>query len=464
MRNASRAESDTMGTVEVPANALWGAQTQRSLANFSIGEEKMPIEIIFAITKIKQAAAIANYKLGVLNEDKKDLIVNSCALILKGIHNDQFPLKVWQTGSGTQTNMNVNEVISNLAAISKGEELGSHKLLHPNDDVNKSQSTNDVFPAAIQIATFEAIHSNLLPEIKLLIDSFSIKSQQWEEIIKIGRTHLQDAVPLTLGQEVSAWRDQLLASYKRLEFSLKEICELPLGGTAVGTGLNCPENFDHEITKEISLITGYEFIAAENKFALMASHDGLINVMSQLKLLSVTLLKIFNDIRLLASGPRSGLGELILPANEPGSSIMPGKINPTQCEAIAMVCTQIIGLDSAVSIAGSGGHLQMNVYKPLIGLNLINSIKLLYESCFNCRTLMVEGIKPNFKRINSFLKESLMLVTALSPIIGYKKASEIANHAYKNDITLRESAVALKYISQNKFDELVKPSSMLKAF
>ncbi len=456
-----RIEHDSLGVVEVPSKALWGSQTQRSLLNFCISEDRIPIELIYALAKIKKAAATVNNRLKVLDKKKRDLIINAANEISQGLHNDQFPLKVWQTGSGTQTNMNVNEVISNIASKISGEPLGSYKPLHPNDHVNRSQSTNDTFPAAIHIAAVEGITKKLLPELAILIEIFSQKSNDWKEIVKIGRTHLQDAVPITLGQEASAWQEQVSTAYKRIEESLKELYPLPLGGTAIGTGLNSPTNFDVEIVAEISELTRLPFKVADNKFAIMASHDGLVNTMSQLKLLAVSLLKIVNDLRLLSSGPRAGLGELKLPENEPGSSIMPGKVNPTQCEAMAMVCTQIMGLDLAVAMAGSGGHLQMNAYKPLIGFNLLHSIELLHDASRSCRTSMLEGIKPNQEKIQEYLDQSLMLVTALTPSIGYKKASEIAQLANKQKISLRQAALELGYISEVDFDRIINPNSML---
>ncbi len=455
-----RLEQDSMGTINVPANALWGAQTQRSLQNFSIGKDLIPIELIYALAKIKQAAATVNNRLGVLDKEKYELIFNAALEITNGLHDDQFPLKVWQTGSGTHTNMNLNEVISNLASKASNNPLGSHKPIHPNDHVNRSQSTNDTFPAAIHIATVEGITNRLIPELKELVKAFAQKSHDWKEIIKIGRTHLQDAVPITLGQEASAWRDQISTALERINTAQEELCYLPLGGTAVGTGINAPLHFDKEIAAELSVITGLPFTSAPNKFAIMASHDGLVNVMSQLKLLAVTLLKVVNDLRLLSCGPRAGLAELELPENEPGSSIMPGKVNPTQCEAMAMVCTQVMGLDVAVTMAGSGGHLQMNAYKPLIGLNVLHSIELLHDACLNFRTILVEGIKPNKKNIQRFLEQSLMLVTALTPEIGYKKASEIAQHAHSKNISLRQAALDLHYINEADFDRIVDPKSM----
>ena len=460
MADLVRIEHDSMGAVEVPAAVLWGAQTQRSLKNFPISGDRVPAELVHALARIKQAAANANFRLGVLDQKKRDLIVAAASAIASGLHDDQFPLRVWQTGSGTHTNMNVNEVISNLAAKASGEKLGSHQPLHPNDHVNRSQSTNDAFPAAIHIAATLEITEGLLPELQQLIEAFNAKTKSWERIIKIGRTHLQDAVPLTLGQEASAWRDQIAAAYQRIESSLKELYPLPLGGTAIGTGLNAPPGFDTEAALELAQLTKHPFKTATNKFAVMASHDGLVNAMAQLRLLAVALLKIANDLRLLSCGPRAGLAELHLPANEPGSSIMPGKVNPSQCEAMAMVCTQVMGLDSAVAMAGAGGHLQMNVYKPLIGFNLLHSIELLKDACNSFRVAMVEGIEPNRPRIQNDLEQSLMLVTALSPEIGYDKSSAIAHHAHQQGLSLRQAALDLGYISGEDFDRIVDPASM----
>ncbi len=457
-----RLEKDSLGTIDVPKDALWGAQTQRSILNFAIGDELIPLEIIHAIAQIKASAAQVNNHLGLINSEITDCITKASSEIIDGKHNDQFPLKVWQTGSGTQTNMNVNEVISNIASKRLNNPLGGHDPLHPNDHVNLSQSTNDVFPAAIQIATIITLKEKLIPELEKLIDLFNQKSKEWKDIIKIGRTHLQDAVPLTLGQEVSAWGAQLEAALKRIEMNLKELYPLPLGGTAIGTGLNTPKNFDNLIANDIAKKTSLPFETATNKFAIMASHDGLVNTMSQLKLLAVTLLKIVNDLRLLSCGPRAGFSELQLPANEPGSSIMPGKINPTQCEAMAMVCTQIIGMDTSVSIAGSGGHLQMNVYKPLIGYNILKSIHLIQNASKSCRENMIKGIQPNKPKIKQYLENSLMLVTALAPSIGYEKASKIAQLAHDNNLSLREASNQLNYINQEEFDNLVDPKSMVE--
>jgi len=457
-----RLEKDSLGAIDVPKDALWGAQTQRSILNFAIGNEVVPLEIIHAIAQIKASAAQVNNHLGLINTETTQFITEASLEIIEGKYNDQFPVKVWQTGSGTQTNMNVNEVICNIASRRCNKPLGSHNPIHPNDHVNCSQSTNDVFPAAIQIATIVTLKDKLIPELTALIDVLNQKSKEWKDIIKIGRTHLQDAVPLTLGQEVSAWASQLETAIGRLEINLKELYPLPLGGTAIGTGLNTPKNFDNLIALDIAKKTNLPFETAANKFAIMASHDGLVNIMSQLKLLAVTFLKIVNDLRLLSCGPRAGLSELQLPANEPGSSIMPGKINPTQCEAMAMVCTQIIGMDTSVSIAGSGGHLQMNVYKPLIGYNILKSINLIQNACKSCREHMIEGIQPNEEKIKQYLDNSLMLVTALAPSIGYEKASEIAQLAHKKNLSLRQASIQLNYIDQEEFDNLTNPKSMIE--
>lgn len=463
MAAATRIENDSMGSIEVPADALWGAQTQRSLQNFAIAADRIPVELIHALATIKQAAALTNVRLGVLDQRRCDRIVEAAAAIAAGQHDEHFPLKVWQTGSGTQTNMNVNEVISNLVARAEGQPLGGNQPVHPNDHVNRSQSTNDAFPAAIHVAAAEAISRRLLPELAQLTSAFAQKAESWSSIVKIGRTHLQDAVPLTLGQEASAWRDQVATAAQRIDTSLAEVLPLPLGGTAVGTGLNAPEGFSVQAAQELAGITGLPFSSATNKFAVMAGHDGLVNAMGQLRLLAVSLLKIANDIRLLACGPRAGLGELSLPANEPGSSIMPGKVNPTQCEAMAMVCTQVMGLDAAVAMAGSGGHLQMNVYKPLIGFNLLQAITLLTDACRCFRVSMVEGMEPCRERIHELVDSSLMLVTALTPAIGYEKASAIAKHAHVQGTSLRSAALELGHVSAEDFDRIVVPAAMAVA-
>ena len=456
-----RLEKDSIGTVKVPSDVLWGAQTQRSIQNFTAGKELVPIKLIYSITLIKKASAIANFNLGYLQEKKKDLILKSCSDILKGLYDSQFPLKIWQTGSGTQTNMNVNEVISNIAALRIKSSLGTNYPLHPNDDVNKSQSTNDTFPAAIQISVLQEIHKDLIPSLDKLIKTFDKKTQEWDKIIKIGRTHFQDAVPISLGQEVSAWSKQLADAKKSILSSIKGILVLPIGGTAVGTGINCPPNFSNEVVNLIAHETNLAFEKAENNFSLMASHDRLANVMSEIKNLSCALFKISNDIKILSSGPRSGIDELIIPKNEPGSSIMPGKVNPTQCEALSMICSQIMGFEYSVSIANCSGTLQMNEYKPLIAFNILNSIELLSESIKSFTTKLVEGMKPNYQKINLHLENSLMLVTALVPEIGYEKSAAIVNLAYKQSITLKEANKELGYIDEEKFSEIISPNKMI---
>ena len=460
MTRSFRIEHDSLGPVEVKDEALWGAQTERSLRNFAISNERIPVELIHALALIKQGCAAVNARHGVLNQEIADKIISAANAIVKGEHDDQFPLKVWQTGSGTQTNMNVNEVISNLVSHREGTPLGSHQPVHPNDHVNRSQSTNDVFPAAIHIAATQQFTDSLLPAVQALIEALDIKAEVWFPIVKIGRTHLQDAVPLRLGDEVSAWRDQLKLCHSWIEDSLTPLAALPLGGTAVGTGLNAPKGFSTDVAKELCSATGLTFRPADNLFAVMAGHDSLVHAMGQLRGLAVAMLRISNDIRLLGCGPRAGLGELQLPANEPGSSIMPGKINPTQCEAMAMVCTQVIGLDAAVAAAGAGGHLQMNVFKPLIGFNLLQSIRLLSDAINSFRQNLVEGLEPNRQQIQAFVDRSLMLVTALTPRIGYEKASAIAQHAHEQGLTLKDAALALGHISASDFDQLVDPIKM----
>ena len=460
MTRSFRIEHDSLGPVEVSDDALWGAQTERSLRNFAISNERIPVELIHALALIKQGCAAVNARHGVLNQELADKIISAANAIAKGQHDDQFPLKVWQTGSGTQTNMNVNEVISNLVSRREGNPLGSHQPVHPNDHVNRSQSTNDVFPAAIHIAATQQLTDSLLPAVQALIDALNIKAEAWFPIVKIGRTHLQDAVPLRLGDEVSAWRDQLKLCHSWIEDSLTPLAALPLGGTAVGTGLNAPKGFSTDVAKELCSATGLTFRPADNLFAVMSGHDSLVHAMGQLRGLAVAMLRISNDIRLLGCGPRAGLGELQLPANEPGSSIMPGKINPTQCEAMAMVCTQVIGLDAAVAAAGAGGHLQMNVFKPLIGFNLLQSIRLLSDAINSFRQNLVEGLEPNRQQIQAFVDRSLMLVTALTPHIGYEKASAIAQHAHEQGLTLKNAALDLGHISASDFDQLVDPIKM----
>jgi len=457
-----RIEKDTLGEVKVPQNSLWGAQTERSRNNFKIGDpSSMPIEIIHAYSILKKSAAQTNYNLGALSKEKCELIVSVCDEILDNKHNDQFPLVIWQTGSGTQTNMNVNEVISNRAHIIEGKELGkSDKTLSPNDDVNLSQSSNDTFPTAINIAAMKIIIENTMPNIKNLRDSLDKKSKEFKDIVKIGRTHLMDATPITLGQEFSGYVSQIDHGIKSLQNSLDHLSELPLGGTAVGTGLNTPKGYSKKVIEHISKNSGISFKESPNKFEGIASHDCIVEVHSALKTLAASIYKISNDIRLMGSGPRSGIGELILPANEPGSSIMPGKVNPTQCEAISMVCTQIFGNDVAVSFAGANGHFELNVFKPLFAYNIIESSKILGDASLSFAVNCINGLKPNNKRIKKFLDDSLMLVTALNSKIGYYKAADIANKAYKEDITLKEAALTLNYLSEKEFDEYVNPNRM----
>ena len=461
MKNDFRLEKDSIGTIEVPKDALWGAQTQRSIENFALGNELIPLELIYALTLIKKAAAIANNHLGYLDHRKKDLITRSCADILAGLHDSEFPLKIWQTGSGTQTNMNVNEVISNISATIVNSELGQYKILHPNDDVNKSQSTNDTFPAAIHISVVIEITKKLLPSIEKLNISFDKKTKEWNNVIKIGRTHFQDAVPITLGQEISAWSKQIKDAKNSILSGVSDLYSLQIGGTAVGTGINSPENFSEEVIKIIKNETGLPFNKSENYFSLMASHDRLANIMSKLKILACSLFKISNDIKILSSGPRAGIYELIIPKNEPGSSIMPGKVNPTQCESLSMICSQIMGFEYAVSIANCSGTLQMNEYKPLIAFNILTSIKLLSDAMDNFRIKLIEGITPNFKSIESNLNNSLMLITALVPEIGYEKAAEIANLAFNESLNLKEATLKLGYLDEKKYNEFMDIEEMI---
>ena len=457
-----RIEKDTLGEVKVPQKSLWGAQTERSRNNFKIGNpSSMPIEIIHAYSILKKSAAQTNYNLGALSKEKCELIVSVCDEILDNKHNDQFPLVIWQTGSGTQTNMNVNEVISNRAHIIEGKELGkSDKTLSPNDDVNLSQSSNDTFPTAINIAAMKVITENTIPNIKNLRDSLDRKSKEFKDIVKIGRTHLMDATPITLGQEFSGYVSQIDHGIKSLQNSLDHLSELPIGGTAVGTGLNIPKGYSKKVVEHISKNSDLSFKESPNKFEGIASHDCIVEVHGALKTLAASIYKISNDIRLMGSGPRSGIGELILPANEPGSSIMPGKVNPTQCEAISMVCAQIFGNDVAVSFAGANGHFELNVFKPLFAHSIIESSKILGDASLSFAVNCINGLKPNNKRIKKFLDDSLMLVTALNSKIGYYKAADIANKAYKEDITLKEAALALNYLSEKEFDEYVNPNRM----
>ena len=457
-----RIEKDTLGEVKVPKDSLWGAQTERSKKNFKIGNpSSMPIEIIHAYAILKKSAAAANHELGVLSKEKSELIQAVCDEIIANKHNEQFPLVIWQTGSGTQTNMNVNEVISNRAHIIEGKKLGeSEKTLSPNDDVNLSQSSNDSFPTAINIAAMKIITDNTLVNLKILRDSLNKKSKEFNKIVKIGRTHLMDATPITLGQEFSGYVAQIDNGIKSINNAMDHLSELPIGGTAVGTELNTPKGYSKKVVENISKNSGLKFKESPNKFEGIASHDCIVEMHGAIKTAATSIYKISNDIRLMGSGPRSGLGELILPANEPGSSIMPGKVNPTQCEAISMVCAQIIGNDMAVSFAGANGHFELNVFKPLFAYNIIESSKILGDACLSFSKNCIEGLKPNKKKIERFLKDSLMLVTALNSKIGYYKAAEIANKAYKEDITLKEACIQLNYLSEKEFDKYVNPERM----
>mgnify|MGYP001476412865 FL=1 len=458
-----RTESDTLGKVKIPAESLWGPQTQRSIDNFKIGEEgSMPIEIIYAYAILKRACSKSNYKLGVLEKHKMELISKACQEIIDGKHDKQFPLVIWQTGSGTQTNMNVNEVISNIAQIINGKDLVlSDKILNANDDVNKSQSSNDTFPTAMHIATYILIVEKTVPALEDFYKTLKIKEKEFKDDVKIGRTHLMDATPLTLGQEFSGYASQIEHGLKALNNSMGHLSELAIGGTAVGTGLNSPSNFDVLTVNNISDDCNIKFKVADNKFEALASHDAIIETHSALKQLAVSIYKIANDIRLLGSGPRAGLSELILPANEPGSSIMPGKINPTQCEAICMVCSQVIGNDYTISFAGSQGHLELNVYKPLMAAKIIESLKLLADAVSSFNNNCLKELKANKKKINEHLNNSLMLVTALNNKIGYYKAAEIANNAFKNGTTLKEEAIKSKYISEEDFKKWINPKKMI---
>jgi fumarate hydratase class II len=455
-----RLESDSIGKIWVPENRYWGAQTQRSIIYFSIGKEKIPKEMIKALAIIKKAAAKANMDLGKLPEDKAKLIINASEEVIEGKLDDNFPLHVWATGSGTHSNTNVNEVLSNRAIQIAGGVMGTKNPIHPNDDVNMSQSSNDVFPTAQNIAAVSAIHEHLILKVKKLRDALDEKSKSWVDFVKTGRTHMMDAVPLTLGQEFLGYVGMLDDNLERIELALPGLYNLAIGGTAIGTGLNTAKGFDQRATTHIAEITGYPFVSAPNKFSVQGAHDSMVMMSGVLKTLAVSLYKIANDIRLMASGPRCGLQELILPANEPGSSIMPGKVNPTQCEAMAMVAVQVMANDVAINFAGAGGYLEMNVYKPIIAYNVLQSIQLMTDACNNFTDFLVVDMKPNQKQISEYLNKSLMLVTALSPIIGYDKASEIAQLAHEKDITLKEAALKLDYISEDDFDRIVDPVKM----
>lgn len=458
-----RTEKDTMGEVKVPADKYWGAQTERSRNNFKIGPEaSMPLDIIYGFAFLKKAAAYANHELGVLPESKRDLIATVCDEILEGRLDDQFPLVIWQTGSGTQSNMNVNEVIANRAHELAGNKIGEgEKTIQPNDDVNKSQSSNDTFPTGMHIAVYRKITQVTLPGISALRDTLAKKSKAFSGVVKIGRTHLMDATPLTLGQEFSGYVSQLDHGLKALGNTFDHLSELALGGTAVGTGLNTPEGYDVLVARYIAKFTGLPFKTAGNKFEALAAHDALVETHGALKQLAVSLNKIANDIRMMASGPRSGIGEINIPANEPGSSIMPGKVNPTQCEALTMVCAQIMGNDVALSVGGAQGHYELNVFKPLMAANILQSAQLLGDACKSFDEHCAVGIEPNEKVINQLLNNSLMLVTALNTRIGYYKAAEIANNAHKNGTTLREEAIKLGYVTGAEYDSWVRPEDMV---
>ncbi len=458
-----RIEKDTMGEVKVPADKLWGAQTERSRNNFKIGPSaSMPLEIVYGFAYLKKAAAYTNCELGVLPIEKRDYIGQVCDEILEGKHDDQFPLVVWQTGSGTQSNMNVNEVIANRAHQIAGKVIGEgEKTIQPNDDVNKSQSSNDTFPTGMHIAAYKKIVETTIPGVKQLRDTLHKKSNDFKDVVKIGRTHLMDATPLTLGQELSGYVAQLDHGIKALENTLSHLSELALGGTAVGTGLNTPKGYSKRVAEFIAEFTGLPFVTAPNKFEALAAHDALVETHGALKQLAVSLNKIANDIRMMASGPRSGIGEIIIPANEPGSSIMPGKVNPTQCEALTMVCAQVIGNDVTVSVAGTQGHYELNVFKPVMAYNVLQSAQLIGDACVSFDENCAVGIKPNHKTIKQLLNNSLMLVTALNTKIGYYKAAEIANTAHKNGTTLKEEAINLGYVTAEEYDEWVKPEDMV---
>lgn len=458
-----RTESDSMGEIKVPISRYWGAQTERSRINFNIGPAaSMPMQIIKAFGYVKKAAAMANYELGVLSEEKRELITGVCDEIIDGYLDDHFPLVIWQTGSGTQTNMNVNEVITNRAHVKRGGRLSDPKRdLHPNDDVNKSQSSNDTFPAAMHIAAYMAVSGKTLPGARTLHDALAAKSVEFRDIVKIGRTHFMDAVPLTLGQEFSGYVTQIENGIRAIENSLPMIAELALGGSAVGTGINTPEGFSEIVARKIAELTGLPFITAPNKFEALAAHDAMVEVSSALRRLAVSLNKIANDIRMLSSGPRSGIGEIIIPANEPGSSIMPGKVNPTQAEAMSMVCAQVIANDVAAAIGGSNGHFELNVFKPLIAANVLQSAELLGDACISLSVNCVEGIRPDREIIDKHLKNSLMLVTSLAPHIGYDKSAKVARKAYEEKKTLREAALELGLVTAQQFDEWVRPEKMI---
>jgi fumarate hydratase class II len=459
-----RVETDSLGSIEVPADRLWGAQTQRSLEHFRIGDDLIPREMITAYATLKKAAANVNHAGGHLDSQRRDLIVRACDEILESQHHDMFPLRVWMTGSGTQFNMNVNEVISNRCCQLAGTPLGSKTPVHPNDHVNMSQSSNDSFPSAMNIAAAVSVRQKLIPAVRDLNHAVRTKSEQWKDVVKIGRTHMQDATPLTLGQEWSGYAAMLADNLERIEDALKGVYRLALGGTAVGTGINSPPEFGTAAAAEIARLTGLPFSSAPNKFAVQGSHDDLVHLSGTLRTLAVSLYKIANDIRLLSCGPRAGFAELNIPANEPGSSIMPGKVNPTQVEALTMIAVQVMAGDSAVALGGAGGYLEMNVYKPLMIFNITHSITILSGGCTNFREFLVEGTEPNLKKINEYVERSLMLVTALSPVIGYDKASQIAHYALDHDLTLKAAALKLGFVTEEEFDRVVDPAKMVHPY
>ena len=458
----SRKEKDSMGQIEVPDDRYYGAQTQRSLQNFKIGGEKFQRELIRAYAILKKAAAVSNESAGKLDSNISQAIIQAADEVIEGKLDEHFPLVVWQTGSGTQSNMNFNEVIANRAIEILGGQLGSKDPVHPNDHVNMSQSTNDTFPTAINIAAAEMVFNQLIPSLKKLFKSLTQKSKDFDSIVKLGRTHLQDATPLSLGQEFSGYTSAINHNIERLEASLDQCYELAMGGTAVGTGINSYEGFAESVAENIASITGLPFKSASNKFEAVATQDSIVELSGSLKTLAASLFKIANDIRWLASGPRSGIGEIIIPSNEPGSSIMPGKVNPTQCEAMTMVCTQVMGNDLTISIAGASGNFELNVFRPVIAYNIIQSIRLLNDACDSFRKNCIDGITPNKDRIKSNLYDSLMLVTALNPHIGYDKAAEVAKKAHKDNTSLKEAVIELGYLSEEDFDKLVDPNKMIK--
>ncbi len=456
-----RIERDTFGNIEVPADKLWGAQTQRSLQNFKISTEKMPVDLIHALAMVKRACAVVNQQLGVLDAKKAEAIAAAADEVIAGKHDDQFPLAVWQTGSGTQTNMNMNEVLANRASELLGGERGEGRKVHPNDDVNKGQSSNDVYPTAMSVAAVRAVSGQLLPSIQKLRDTLARKSGEFAAIVKIGRTHLQDATPLTLGQELSGWVSQLEHSAAHIKASVPHMSELALGGTAVGTGLNAHPEFGARVAAELTKMTGMSFVTAPNKFEALAAHDALVHGHGALKTLAAALTKIANDVRWLASGPRCGLGEIKIPENEPGSSIMPGKVNPTQSEALTMLCCQVMGNDVAINMGGAMGNFELNVYKPLIIHNYLQSVRLLSDGMVSFAENCASGIEPDRERIDQLMRDSLMLVTALNPHIGYDKAAQIAKKAHKEGTSLKDAAIALGYVTAEQFADWVKPEDMV---